>query len=46
MEFKKDVLKYAKENSNNSASKKFKVDRERVRQWVQNDNRLLPMKGS
>ena len=46
MEFKKDVLKYAKENSNNSTSKKFKVDRERVRQWVQNDNRLLPMKGS
>ena len=44
MEFKKDVVKHAKEISNNSAAKKFKVDRKRVREWVQNDNKLLPMK--
>ena len=44
MEFKKNVVKHAKENSNNSAAKKFKVDRKRVREWLQNDNKLLPMK--
>ena len=30
MEFKKDVVEDAKENSNNSAAKKFKVDGKRV----------------
>ena len=34
MEFKRDVVKYAKQNSNNGAAKKFKVDRKRVREWV------------
>ena len=26
--------------------KGFKVDSKRVREWVQNDNKLIPMKGS
>ena len=30
MELKKDAVKYAKENSNNSAAKKFEKDRKRV----------------
>lgn len=42
MEFKKDVVKYAKENSYNIAVKKL----ERVRKRVQNVNKLLPMKGN
>ena len=46
IKFKKDVVKYAKENSNNSAAKKIKVDRKRVCGWIQNGNKLLPMKGS
>ena len=32
MEFKKNVIKYAEENSLNSASKKFNFDRKRVRE--------------
>ena len=46
MELKKDLVKYAKHNSNNSAAKKLKVDRKRVYEWAQNDNKLLPMEGS
>ena len=45
MEFKRDVVKYAKQNSNNGAAKKFKVDRKRVREWVQNEDKLLPLRG-
>lgn len=33
MQFKKDDLKYANENSNRSVAKKLKVDEERVRKW-------------
>ena len=46
MEFKKDVVKYAKENLNNSAAEKFEKERKRVLEWVRNDNKLLPIKGS
>ena len=46
MELKKDLVKYAKHNSNNSAAKKLKVDRKRVHEWAQNDNKLLHMEGS
>lgn len=46
MELKKDLVKYAKHNSNNSAAKKLKVDRKRVHQLAQNDNKLLHMEGS
>ena len=41
--FKKDVVKYVKENSNYGAAKKFKVGRKSVSEWVQKDNKLLPM---
>ena len=40
MEFKKNVIKYAKENSLNSASKKFNIDRKRVREWVSNEEKV------
>lgn len=33
MQFKKDDLKYANENSKRSVAKKLKVDEERVRKW-------------
>ena len=42
----KDVVKCAKINSNNIATKKFKEVRKRVPEWIQNDNKLLSMKGS
>ena len=40
----KDVVKCAKINSNNIATKKFKEVRKRVPEWIQNDNKLLSMK--
>lgn len=43
MEFKKDVVKYIKENSSCSAAKKFKVNCKSFHEWVQNDNKLVPM---
>ena len=39
MEFKKPTIKYAQENSIHSAAKKFKVDRKRVREWVQKEEK-------
>ena len=33
MEFKRNVIKNAKENSYNGAARKFKIDRKRVREW-------------
>ena len=45
MELKKEAIKYAKENSINSAAKKFKVDRKRVREWVQKEEKVTSMKG-
>ena len=45
MEFKKATIKYAQENSIHSAAKKFKVDRKRVREWVQKEEKLTSIKG-
>ena len=45
MEFKKATMKYAQENSIHSAAKKFKVDRKRVRLWVQKEEKVTSMKG-
>ena len=45
MEFKRKVINYAKENSYNGAARKFKIDRKRVREWVNQDDKVLKMKG-
>ena len=45
MEFKKATIKYAKENSIHSAANKFKVDRKRIREWVQKEEKVTSMKG-
>ena len=45
MEFKKATMKYPQENSIYGAAKKFKVDRKRVREWVQEEEKVTPMKG-
>ena len=45
MEFKRKVINYAKENSSNGAVRKFKIDRKRVREWVNQDDKVLKMKG-
>ena len=45
MEFKKATIKYAQENSIHSAAKKFKVDRKRVREWVQKEDKVTSVKG-
>ena len=44
MEFKKNVIKYAKENSLNRASKKVNIDHKRVREWVGNEEKVASMK--
>ena len=44
MKFKKATIKYALENSMRSAAKKFKVDRKRVREWVQKEEKVTSMK--
>ena len=44
MEFKKATIKYAQENSIHSAAKKFKVDRKRVREWVQKEEKVTSLK--
>ena len=36
MSFKQTVAKFAKENSINSVSMKFKVDRKRIKEWINN----------
>ena len=38
-------MKYPQENSIYGAAKKFKVDRKRVREWVQEEEKVTPMKG-
>ena len=43
MEFKKATIKYAQENSIHSAAKKFKVDRKRVREWVQKEEKVTSL---
>ena len=45
MEFKRKVINYAKENSYNGAARKFKIDRKRVREWVNQEDKVLKMKG-
>ena len=45
MEFKKATIKYAQENSIQSAPKKFKVDLKRVREWVQKEEKATSMRG-
>ena len=45
MEFKRKVINYAKENSYNGAARKYKIDRKRVREWVNQENKVLKMKG-
>ena len=45
MEFKRKVINYAKENSYNGAARKFKVDRKRVREWVNQEDKVLKVKG-
>ena len=45
IEFKKATIKLVKENSLHSAAKKFKVDRKRVHEWVQKEEKVTSMKG-
>ena len=45
MEFKKATIKYGQENSIHIAAKKFNVDRKRVREWVQKQEKVRSMKG-
>ena len=44
MSFKQTVAKFAKENSINSASVKFKVDRKRIREWINNLEKISTKK--
>ena len=39
------TIKYALENSIHSAAKKFRVDRKRVSEWVQKEEKVTSMKG-
>ena len=45
MQFKKATIKYALENSIHSAAKKFRVDRKRVSERVQKEEKVTSMKG-
>ena len=45
MEFRKATIKYAQENSIYSATKNFKVNRKRIREWVQKEKKVTSMKG-
>ena len=44
MSFEQTVTKFAKENSISSASMKFKVDRKRIRQWINNLEKICTKK--
>ena len=44
MSFKQTVAKFAKENSINSASMKFKVDRKQIREWINNLEKISTKK--
>ena len=44
MEFKKATIKYFQEDSIHSAAKKFKVNRNRVREWVQKEEKVISTK--
>ena len=41
MDFKKQVIKYAEENSNRSAASKFSIDVKRVREWRPNKDKVV-----
>ena len=45
MEFKRKVINYAKKNSYNGAARKFKINRKRVCEWVNQEDKVLKMKG-
>ena len=45
MELKRKVINYAKENSYNGAARKFKIDCKRAREWVNQEDKVLKMKG-
>ena len=44
MDFKKQVIKFAEENSNRSAGIKFKIEVKRVREWRQNKDKIVAAK--
>ena len=44
MELKRKVINYAKENSYNGAARKFKIDRKRVGECVNQEEKVLKMK--
>ena len=44
MEFKKATIKYTQENFIHSVTKKFKVNRKKVREWVQKEEKATSMK--
>lgn len=46
MSFKQTVAKFAKDNSINSASLKFKVDRKRIREWMKNIDKISTKKST
>lgn len=46
MSFKQTVAKFAKENSINSASMNFKVDRKRIREWMNNLEKISTKKST
>ena len=41
MEFKRNAISFAEKHSNNTAAKKFCVDRKRIREWKQNKSELF-----
>ena len=45
MELKRKLINYAEENSCNGAARKFKIDRKRVREWVNQEDKVSKMKG-
>ena len=44
MELKSSIISFAKEYSIDAASKRFNVDRKRVREWCQSEEKLLAKK--
>ena len=46
MSFKQTVAKFAKDNSVNSASMKFEVDRKRIREWINNLEKISTKKST
>ena len=46
MSFKQTAVKFARENSINSAALKFNVDRKRVREWISNIDEISAKKST